>query len=133
MRDDQVDELVRQLDVPAHPDPYFTDQSLAALVPVSRTASERDGRPLGRWFGVLFEGRQIEFGRPIRPAVAALLLLAILVLAVVATALFVGSRRPPGSGSMIRSSCPGEGRSWRSTPAGPSARPSSLRTARSSA
>ena len=98
MRDDQVDELVRQLDVPAHPDPYFTDQSFAGLTRVARTAHERDGRFVGRWLGVLFEGRRLELVRPIGPAFAALLLLALLVLAVVATAIFVGSRRPPGLG-----------------------------------
>ena len=37
MRDDQVD-AGPPLDVPAHPDPYFTDQSFAGLVRVARTA-----------------------------------------------------------------------------------------------
>jgi hypothetical protein len=103
---DQIDAVIRRVDVLSAPDPGFIASSYAALEGRARAARVRDAT----WFGRLRRDIRVTFAPALRPAVSRSMSLAALVmllmLALIAGLIVAGALRQPsplGNGLLIAS------------------------------
>jgi Tol biopolymer transport system component len=110
MNDDQVDALVRRLDIAAPPDPAFAESSYSALLGQVRSARARDATWFGR-FGRDLRQTFVAGHRPEIPrSVALAALVGLLVLALAAGLVIVGAFNRPtlGGNGLLMASVKGQ-------------------------